>query len=316
MLLFTKILATVRYVNSSLGYFSLQQREANPTPRYENDRLLLKIPPKTLWLLHPAAENLLTFNGWKKTVKLILIRVVAWQRMERTKKTGDMMTIVRISLHFCFIASKEYFPLQLAAIWQWLRFYCGCLGLMMEDLIGSFFLFMAPKTIRPGRGGPGNSRDIVRVRAIMENCYHMLLSVSVKVKRTHWDTRSPPLLSPLPPGGARMSADQHVSGSRVEPAHCPAHNRRSPKLKRCGRAWIGAVQVANQEKATRTYWADVCKWIKHYTETVAKIQPSYADSGQSSLLVGLHEGLVWCNFWMIIKLHAVCFLLNFKRPGV
>lgn len=60
---------------------------------------------------------------------------------------------------------------------------------------------------------------------IMENCYHVLLSVSVKVKRTHWDTLFPPLFTPLPPCGAQMSNVSGMKDRRKEPAHCPAAQR-------------------------------------------------------------------------------------------
>lgn len=53
----------------------------------------------------------------------------------------------------------------------------------------------------------------------------MLLSVFLKVMHARWDNSTPPsssfLITPLPPCGAEMSADERASGvsdSRAEPA--------------------------------------------------------------------------------------------------
>lgn len=60
---------------------------------------------------------------------------------------------------------------------------------------------------------------------VKENCYHMLLSVFLKVTYARWDNTTPPssslLITPVPPCGAQMSADERASGvsdCRAEPA--------------------------------------------------------------------------------------------------
>lgn len=56
----------------------------------------------------------------------------------------------------------------------------------------------------------------------MENCYHMLLSVSEKVKHSHWDPRPPtPVGLKCPQSIMCLEMKDH----REEPAHCPAAER-------------------------------------------------------------------------------------------
>lgn len=107
-------------------------------------------------------------------------------RVARTQKhacTGELTSwpTARNLPTVSFIGSKEYFTLQLVAIWL---FECGGLGLMT----GSFFLFMFTNTTWAVRWRPG----VCGMCVIMENCYHMLLSVSVKVKHIPWDPTSDP----------------------------------------------------------------------------------------------------------------------------